>query len=63
MDKIDIVDRLPNGGLRISKRIYKLLELTNKYSKVARYKEGQYTAKVLFLYNTKTVMCLVINKM
>ena len=38
MDKIGIVDRLPNGGLRISKRIYKLLELTNKYSKVARYK-------------------------
>ena len=58
MDKIDIVDRLPNGGLRISKRIYKLLELTNKYSKVARYKEGQYATKVLFLYNTKTVFCV-----
>ena len=58
MDKTGTVDSLPNGGLRISRRIYELLELTNKYSKVARYQEGQYTTKALFLYNTKTVFCV-----
>ena len=35
MDKIGIVDRLHDCGPRIPKRIYKLLEFTNKGSKVA----------------------------